>query len=187
MSSFVYNRDIPNAPNDPSVDQPNMKINNNSIEDWSAVDHVGYNTSGGGRHLQVTFNSNNVPGVFPVSPPILFTNLQNSIPQLFFFSGDAAHSSNQYVIGGSDNSSGSVLLMGGIIVKWFTVTFTANFQAFTFAGLGINAFPNHAFAASVTANSNFTAGYNALSSSGITILHGNGSTPITTGVIVIGN
>ncbi len=54
MATYSYNRDIPEANNDPSVDQPDMKINTNSIDDLINVDHVSFELPNGGLHRQVT-------------------------------------------------------------------------------------------------------------------------------------
>src|ERR1041385_3031271 len=51
--SFTYNRDIPDGPNNPSVDQPKMKTNTNSTDDLIAVDHVSFNLSSGGYHTVI--------------------------------------------------------------------------------------------------------------------------------------
>lgn len=61
MSLFTYNRDIPDAPNNPSNDQPKMKTNTNSTDDLIAVDHVSFNDTPGGTHLQSTYSSKNTP------------------------------------------------------------------------------------------------------------------------------
>ncbi len=82
MTSFTFNAGIPDAPNNPSVDQPDMKQNNQSTNLILAVDHVSFNSTGvggpgssGGQHLQVTFNGKNVPGGAPTDPlSFLFTN-----------------------------------------------------------------------------------------------------------------
>ena len=50
MTNFVYNRGIPNGPNNPSNDQPKMQINTNSSEDIWDVDHFGFNNNQGGYH-----------------------------------------------------------------------------------------------------------------------------------------
>lgn len=110
---FTFNSNIPAASNNPSSDQPLMLTNNQSTEGIIGIDHVTFNTLGGGQHLQVTFNGNNVP-IPPVVPPILFTNTIAGLPQLFFYSGDATHSSSQYV----NATQGSTFLLGGIILKW---------------------------------------------------------------------
>lgn len=150
-----YNTGIPAASHNPSVDQPNMLVNTNSIAQYVAVDHVPFNTSGSGEHEQVTFAANNVPTV--TTPPVLFTNSQdghgNNLPgmlaQLFFYSGAAAGGQNQYEISGT---SGSVLLPMGIIIKWVqqagvaTTGGTTN----TFASAGLADFPNNLFTVVVT-------------------------------------
>lgn len=146
--TFNYFPTIPNPPNDPADDVALMQTNSASINSIVAVDHVGFNAvGGGGQHKKVTFNSNSVPAVFPVSPPVLFTDTVAGLPQLKFYSGDAAHSSNQYVLAGT----GSTFLMGGIILKWGTFTMGAGVttQAVTFAG----AFPNGKLSVVVSATS----------------------------------
>lgn len=53
MPLITYNRDIPDQPNNPSVDQPDMKINTNSVDDIINVDHYSFNDNLGGLHKQV--------------------------------------------------------------------------------------------------------------------------------------
>ncbi len=56
MPNFTYIRDIPDGPHNPSVDQPDMKINTNSIDDLITQDHYGFNAAGlnfSGYHKQV--------------------------------------------------------------------------------------------------------------------------------------
>lgn len=52
MPNFTYNRDIPDSPNNPSNDQPPMKINTNSTDDLINEDHYSFNDSNGGLHKQ---------------------------------------------------------------------------------------------------------------------------------------
>jgi hypothetical protein len=73
MSIFDYTRDIPDAPNNPSNDQPKMKINNNSVEDLIAVDHVTFRASPGGTHKQTTFSTKNTPGAQLDPQSVLYT------------------------------------------------------------------------------------------------------------------
>jgi hypothetical protein len=94
VTAFSYNTGVPAAPNNPSVDQPEMLINCESINSILAVDHVTFNTSGtgtpgssGGQHLQVTFNGKNVPSGLPTDPlSIIYSNsgTASTISQLFF-------------------------------------------------------------------------------------------------------
>lgn len=149
--TIAYSLAIPNPPNDPADDVATMQSNAGAISTIIAVDHVGFNVSGGGQHNQVTFNANNVP-VPTVNPPVLFTNNQDgagtslpgSLSQLFFYSGDAAHSKNQYNITGSN---GSVLLPMGMILKWGSQSFSGSQNpSVTFT----NAFPNNCFGVQLT-------------------------------------
>lgn len=141
--TWPYNPAIPNPPNDPADDVPGMQINASSIASLIDIDHVGFNVAGGGQHEQVTFNSNNVPSVFPVSPPIEFTNaITGGNNGLFFYSGSAVQSANQYVATGN----GSTMLLGGIILKWGQAS-ANGIQTITFPV----AFPNNCFTVLVTA------------------------------------
>lgn len=134
--TFSFNTNIPAAPNNPSVDQPDMLTNNQSTNNLLAVDHISFNTAGGGQHKQVTFNGNNVPTP-PVNPPVLFTNTVAGLPQLFFYSGDATHSSSQYV----NNTQGSTFVLGGFIMKWGFLGPITDHQTITFPV----AFPNNCY------------------------------------------
>lgn len=134
MTAYSYNNGVPATNNDPSVDQPNMLINTQSINSIIATDHVGFNSTGpaggiGGQHLQVTFNGNNVPSL-PATLATLFANnqdgngnnLPNGLSQLFAYSGTAAQSQLQYTLNSASNSYGSVMLFGGLILKFGLVT-----------------------------------------------------------------
>lgn len=62
-NNFTYNTGIPNPPNNPSTDVPQMQVNTNSISSLISIDHVGFNTNGSGIHKQVTLNSQGAPGL----------------------------------------------------------------------------------------------------------------------------
>jgi len=142
MSSYTFDPTIPAASHNPSVDQPNMQLNNASIDSILGVDHITFNTNGGGYHQQVTFNSDNVPAV-PTLPPVLFTNTINGLSQLFYYSGDATHSSGQY----QQNTNGSTFLLGGIILKWGMIENVGSPYSVTYSALSpsLTAFPTNCF------------------------------------------
>lgn len=50
MVNVIYNRDIPDGPNNPSQDQPKMKTNTNSIDSLISIDHLGFGNNQGGYH-----------------------------------------------------------------------------------------------------------------------------------------
>lgn len=151
MGMFTFNAGIPAGQDNPSDDQPPMQNNNISSLGIIAVDHVGYNTSGGGQHTKITFNQDASYVPIPtVNPPQLFTNIQdgftNPLPgglaQLFYYSGDTAHSSNQYL----SALTGSTYLFGGIILKWGLVNGALDNNIIGFP----NPFPNNCFAIQLT-------------------------------------
>lgn len=84
MSFQTYTTGIPDAPNNPSTDQPNMKVNNDSNSAIWLEDHYGFNDNLGGEHKQVTYSKlnigDNVPGV-PADPnSVTYTNAGIAAP-----------------------------------------------------------------------------------------------------------
>ena len=59
--TFTFDNTIPASSHNPSNDQPLMLSNNVSTAAIIAVDHVGFNSSSGGTHLQTTYSSKNTP------------------------------------------------------------------------------------------------------------------------------
>lgn len=185
--TFSYDGTLPNPPHDPADDVDQMQTNSASISSLIAVDHIGFNVAGGGQHKQVTFSSNNVPTP-PVSPPILFTNTVAGLPQPFFYSGDATHSSTQYV----NSANGSTFLLGGMIVKWGNFGFAnaSGTQAVTFT----SPFPNNLYSVSLLPNTvTPAAGVGSVSfggtgsPAGFTAYRSNTSGGVTYFYIAIGN
>ena len=171
--TFSYNPNIPATNDDPADDQPQMQTNFASIAGLIAVDHVGFNATGGGQHNQVTFNANNVPTT-PTSPPVLFTNTVGGIPQLFFYSGASTRSSQVY----NNASTGSTYLLGGIILKWGLINPATNGTTYTFD----HPFPNSCYNVQVTINIASTVvpvGINGFTASGFTFRTTGGGVPIT--------
>lgn len=168
--TISYNLGIPNAPNNPSTDQPNMKTNNDNIALYVAVDHVAFGSPGSGQHSQVTFFQDNVPSLPTPNDPsgnkkgILFTNTvgAGTVNQLFYYAGTAAQSSTQYVA----SANGSTFLLGGIILKWGsagTIGIPLSFPV---------AFPNNCFVVQVIGTSAlYTGGFvvTAVSSTAFTV------------------
>jgi len=152
---FNYDPTIPNPPNDPADDVSIMQTNSSSISGLIAVDHVGFNVAAGGTHKQVTFSSNNIPSATPTFPtaftalPTLYAGTPNKA-QLFFYPpvSSAAGSKDQYKLTGT----GSVLLLGGIILKWGLVTIGNGNQ--TEATTFVTDFPNNCFNVQLTPTSN---------------------------------
>ena len=179
--STTYNPNVPNPPDAPSVDVFPMHSNASGIGNWCGqYDHYGLNNvANTGLHKQITFAATNVPTA-PTTPPILFTNTQdgagnnlpNMIAQLFFYSGSAAQGKNNYVSTGA----GSVLIFGGIILKWgtatptsgtnFTVSYPVAFPTATFYANAIPSGNNRIMNVTNLTPSNFSMNANAAYSAG---------------------
>jgi hypothetical protein len=71
--TFTYNNSVPASANNPSVDQPNMLINTQSVNSILGVDHVSFNAVDGGTHQQVTFSSENTPVAQTDPSSVLYT------------------------------------------------------------------------------------------------------------------
>lgn len=50
MTNFAYTDNIPASQNNPSVDQPKMKVNTKSIQDIIGEDHITFKANNGGFH-----------------------------------------------------------------------------------------------------------------------------------------
>lgn len=150
MPLYVFDNSVPATNDNPSDDQPDMLVNNQSTNDIIGTDHITFNMNNGGQHKAITFNqdASYAPVSFPVSPPQLFTSIgAGGIPQLVYYSGTAAQSSNQYTLA----PNGSTFLMAGFIIKWGVATVPAGLTGpITFASLGLANFPNNCY--NVTAN-----------------------------------
>ena len=83
--SFTFNNTIPAAGNNPSADQPIMLSNNVAIQGILGVDHITFNQSNGGQHLQVT-----LPATTYVVPPAQVGNASVIYPNAGTASAAAA-------------------------------------------------------------------------------------------------
>lgn len=132
MVAFTYNRDIPNPPNAPAVDVPNMQVNTNSIDDLIKVDHVSFNLANGGYHdvihqnLQVA-NPAAIAGINQIYSKVP-TIPANGDTQLFTRTG----------AGGISQLTGNVAAdtgytwCAGVLIQWGKVTSTARTTAVSF-------------------------------------------------------
>lgn len=133
--SITYNTGIPDAPNNPSNDQPLMKVNTDAIDTFVAVDHVGFNVQGmtSGYHNKSTYvtqgtsNPGNVSGAAQVySKTITYSGLPaGSDVELFLKkANDDSNNPNSVIqltntrFGANASSSGYSWLPGGIIIQW---------------------------------------------------------------------
>ncbi len=66
-----YIRNIPFESHNPSVDQPDMQTNTNSIETWVSVDHHGFEDNEGGYHTVIHQDPNTSIGGTPTSRVVI--------------------------------------------------------------------------------------------------------------------
>lgn len=152
MSNFTYSRDIPAGNLTPAQNRPSMTINTNSADSIWDEDHYGFNDNNGGLHQQVTFPLIHVPPTAPFTPTVFTKNDPYTIPQLFYYTGTEAQSSLQYILGSSSGAQGSVMLLGGIILKWGQKSFSGTSGNVSFSGEGLQSFPHNLFNVMITSS-----------------------------------
>jgi hypothetical protein len=199
MPSYTYNTNIPQSSNIPANSQGQILQNFQSGYNIWTSDHYPYQSSNSadGYHKQITFAGNNPaspnpPDQITVSPPVLFTNtvdgagnaLPNGVPELFFYSGTHQQGQDNYV----SQTQGSVVLFGGIIMKWGNLSVPNGGSAvFTFPG---NQFPNACFTVITTTRAigPFTSGCAIPAQDKVTIyLEAAAGAPQAVYVVAIGN
>lgn len=133
-----YQINIPNRPNKPTNDQPQMTINANSINSWVNQDHIGFNTSNstGGYHAQVHMVANQTSPGINTAQGVIYANTGTAISQLFYDNG----TTNYQLWSGQSSAAANpgYIKIGNIMIQWGfatgiagttnTITFTPNFS-----------------------------------------------------------
>ncbi len=164
MTQFDYSDNIPFDTNDPSVDQPNMKTNTNSIDNLINVDHVSFNFPNGGYHRIIHQINNNASPRTRSGVGATYANFPAAIPtinQVFqaLYTPDttAAVADTQLFnitgIGGISQLTGNLATtdgwcwVGGILIQWGFVSITLPAGTVTFKDrvTGAIPFPNNIF------------------------------------------
>lgn len=136
-TNFAYNLGIPNGPNNPSNDQPNMKINTNSINSIIGVDHLTFETATGGDsdgyHTVIHLVNQSSDPALGVEPQLYSktSTFGTGGPQLFF-EGLAPGSVSQLT--GNHAASPGYVIIAGLVFQWGSITGTpiVDGQAVTF-------------------------------------------------------
>lgn len=169
MPTYSYNRDIPDAPNNPSVDQPKMKTNTNSTDDLIGQDHVSFGIANGGYHKvihQITQGSNpaaiaNINQVYSKDYTPDYTG-STSDTQLFVRTGGGGVSQ----LTGNDAETDGWCWMGGMLVQWGQVSSPGSSGTVTFKDRGPSSkgipFPNNIFTVVLTPQQNTASAFLAL-------------------------
>jgi hypothetical protein len=140
--NLSYYGDVPATPNNPSNDQPKMKINTNSIASWVKQDHFGFGDANGGYHTIIHQCAGEAPA--PIISRSGVGALLNNFPatiagfnQLFVanYTADAAGAATDTQLfsvtgnGGVNQLTGSVPLsegyvwLGGVMMQWGQIAF----------------------------------------------------------------
>lgn len=116
MPLFVYNRNIPDGPNNPSVDQPDMETNTNSTDDLIDIDHFSFNDANGGLHRQVNMINQTAPNPVRLGDSVIYSRTSGgaSVPWLKNALYDVP------LVTGSPNfnANGGTSIFGGAIINW---------------------------------------------------------------------
>jgi len=141
MPAITYNLSIPNAPNNPSSDQPLMQINTNAINTWTGVDHLNFANTDAGKHAKVTYATTAAPGaqVNPASVAYTKAGAASSVSDNYFTNQNGTFllncvracgnfqmtNANNPALGSTQsmNVSGIASTGNGIV---YTITFSAN-------------------------------------------------------------
>ena len=192
MPNFSYTRSIPNPPNNPSQDVPNMQINTNSIMDLIATDHITFGQNNGGTHQQVQLKEGTLPPGLQTGFETLYSKVVTQ-GELFFTRGASGTEIQMTAAGNLTGAApvvaipGGTFLPGGLFMYWGNgVTIGTNTTlAFPFGG-----FPNNCFVCvpiSNTGLANFITSVTFLVKTGFTV-NTNSATPfINFSYIAIGN
>jgi hypothetical protein len=126
VNNFTYIRDIPDGPNNPSNDQPNMKTNNNSIESTIKMDHVGFNKDNSGYHTIIHQVRQTVdPALIPMINQLFCKNYTpdttGGVADVQLFSANGAGGVVQMT--GSAQQQEGFVWCAGLLLQWGSVTF----------------------------------------------------------------
>lgn len=153
MANFPYTDDIPLATNNPSQDQPDMKINTNSIDSLIAVDHVSFNTNNGGYHTLIHAISQTTPftNVGQIYTQDVTTNstVSNTDTQQFYTSQNGVISQLTGALTTNTATSDGWQWVGSVLLQWGFVSISTqtstNTVTFKDRVAGAIPFPNNCF------------------------------------------
>lgn len=154
MPFVTYNLDIPDAPNDPSVDQGLMKTNTNAVDQLIDVDHFAFNDNLGGYHKQVTFVEEAAPGI-GTADAVLFGGV-NSADTWPHWQNATTGVTGVLMLNGVPSAGlvGWTYLPGGVVMQWGFHDYAPNVNAgsITFTIEGGIAFNTNIFNIQLTIN-----------------------------------
>lgn len=165
MPTFTYTDDIPDANHNPSTDQPDMKINTNSIDSIIAVDHYSFEEGGLDRdgyhkiiHQAVEASDpTTIALINQIYPKNYTPDTTGGVADTQLFTRTASGAISQ-LTGNFLNAEGWQWI-GGVLVQWGAIASTSSSGTVIFKDrvAGAIPFPNNCFNVSITLSS--TAGF----------------------------
>lgn len=183
---MTFQASIPNASDLISVSQTDLKNNFTALNTSWNVNHVGFNSSGAGKHkfLELVNQSGDPAGA--ITEMTLFSKTDGAGNSQVYYKRNSAGSSFQLT--GRDptgTTNGTTFLPGGFIMIWGFIAAATNGSTQTFP----TPFPNNCFNVQVTINIGSTVspvGINGFTNTGFTFrTTSGGGVPIV--YIAIGN
>lgn len=161
MTFRAYTSGIPDGPNNPSQDQPKMKINNDNIPLLIATDHYGFNDNFGGYHNKIR-----QPGVLGNVDPAAIAGINQTYvklntpdttggvadTQLYTRTGNGEVSQLTGHLFGATSASDGWCWAGGLLFQWGTKITAATGGTITFQDrvAGAIPFPTNCFNVQLT-------------------------------------
>jgi len=126
MPNFPYSTGIPASTHNPSVDQPDMQTNTNSIDSIIGIDHFGFNSSSNnsGWHKQSTYVNETTPTTTLGQLALYSKGAAGGPSQLFLVRDnnagtEVAMTPNPLVVGAPLRAQNGVSwLPGNLLIQW---------------------------------------------------------------------
>ena len=129
MGLIGYTTGIPNGPNNPSNDQPDMKTNNDNIAKYVAIDHVAFGVNNSGYHKIIHQGSQGTWNpVTRTGAPAPIAGIEQTFPLLYTPDSTGATADTQLFSitggGGVSQLTGSASQnegwqwIGGVLLQW---------------------------------------------------------------------
>jgi hypothetical protein len=155
--TISYNLNIPDRPNNPSVDQPRMKTNTNSISQIIGIDHVTFNTPPPGSNpnekngyhtvIHQTLQGSDPAAIVGInqiySKNVTITNSGGTFTDTQLFARTGLGGIQQ--ITGSSASANGFSFIAGVILQWGIVNAPLGSGTVTFNTAPNFTFPNAVF------------------------------------------
>lgn len=122
MTLFAFSTAVPTTGHSPSVDYTTMQANNVSTAGLIAIDHIGFNSNGGGWHNQSTYPNLTVNPTTVAGQLALFSKVGAVTSELFMIrdgnAGTLTSLTSSKIGAPTVAQNGVTWLPGGILMQW---------------------------------------------------------------------